>query len=103
MTKAAQLRAWLLENGFAITGERLTFEDKYYQTVVARFCGETERYTEEELFLGKWNLQSRPPLFAGFVRHEIGVLQRIVDGKSRSAEADASAERSLKEKLEQLL
>lgn len=103
MSRASLLRAWLLENGFAITGESITFEDKYYQTVAARYCGKTEAYTEEELALGKRNILARPPLFEGFVRHEIAVLSKIIDGKARSLDADAAAEQRLKEKMERLL
>ena len=103
MSRASLLRAWLLENGFAITGERITFEDKYYQTVAARYSGKTDIYTEEELALGKQNISERPPLFDGFVRHEIAVLNKIIDGKARSLDADATAEKRLKEKMERLL
>lgn len=103
MSRASLLRAWLLEEGFAITGESLSFADKYYQTVAARYCGRSESYTEEELTLGKHNIRTRPPLFEGFVRHEIAVLGKIIDGKALSSEADATAEKRLKEKMEHLL
>ena len=49
MTRAHLLRRWLLENGFAIVGETITHDDRYYQTVAARYCGKSEEYTEEEL------------------------------------------------------
>ena len=103
MSRASLLRAWLLDNGFAITGERITFEDKYYQTIAARYCGKRESYTEEELALGKWNIAARPPLFEGFLRHEIAVLNKIIDGKAQSRDANAAAEQQLKEKMERLL
>lgn len=97
MSRAHLLRAYLLDNGFAITGETLTLEDKYYQTVVARYEGETVKndYSTEELLIGRLNLQSKPPLLRGFLEHEIGVLKAVLAGKSKSARADTSNEETL--------
>jgi tRNA (adenine22-N1)-methyltransferase len=103
MTSADSLRRWLCENGFLITGETLSFEDKYYQTVAARYTGMTEQYTETELAVGRLNIASRPPHFEGFLRHEIKVLDKILAGKSKSENADTAAEERLKEQLEELL
>ena len=103
MTKASVLRAWLLGNGFAITGETITLEDKYYQTVAARYTGTVEHYTECELLIGRKNIEERPPHFEGLVRHEIHVLDAIIRGKSRSAHADTEKETRLKRALEELL
>lgn len=103
MSRAAVLREWLLANGFAIVGEEISFEDKYYQTVAARFCGHTSVYSEEELAVGQLNIEHRPPLFEGFVRHEIAVLDRIIEGKSRSEAADANEDVARRRKLEALL
>ena len=92
MTRAHLLRRWLLENGFAIVGETITHEDRYYQTIAARYCGKTEEYTEEELLLGRLNIQNRPPHLMGFVEHEIGVWEAILRGKSRAIDADTRDE-----------
>ncbi len=104
MSRAATLRRWLTENGFVITAERITFADKYYQTIAARPADrKAEPYTEEELLLGRFNIEARPPLFEGFLRHEIKVLDAILAGKSRAANADITEETRLKQKLEALL
>ena len=103
MSRSSVLRRWLIENGFSITGETLTFEDKYYQTVAARYTGETEIYTDTELLVGRHNMQTRPPLFEGFVRHEIKVLDTVIAGKSRSERADTQFEALIKQNLEELL
>ncbi|MBQ7335395.1 MAG: SAM-dependent methyltransferase [Clostridia bacterium] len=94
MTRAHLLRRWLLENGFAITGESLTFEQKYYQTIAARFdpSGVGEPYTEEELLLGRLNIEARSPYLEGFVRHEIAVHEAILHGKAKSELADTCEE-----------
>lgn len=107
MTRAHLLRAWLLENGFEIVGETITHEDKrYYQTVAARYCGKSEEYTEEELLLGRLNIQNNAPNLGGFVEHEIGVWEAILRGKSRATDADTRDEERvlnfLKKRLETL-
>ena len=103
MSRASVLRRWLTENGFSITGETITFEDKYYQTVAARFTGRNEEYTETELAVGRLNIEARSPLFEDFVRHEIGVVEKVLRGKSRSVNADTSFEERMKRNLEELL
>ena len=103
MSRVSTLRRWLCENGFLITGETLSFEDKYYQTLAAHYTGVCETYTETELAVGRLNIVSRPPHFEDFVRHEIKVLNKILAGKAKSENADTAAEERLKEKLEELL
>ena len=92
MTRAHLLRKWLLENGFEIVGETITHEDRYYQTIAARYCGKSEEYTEEELLLGRLNIQNNTPNLGGFVEHEIGVWEAILRGKSRAIDADTRDE-----------
>ena len=106
MTRAHLLRRWLLENGFAIVGETITHEDRYYQTIAARYCGKNEEYTEEELLLGRLNIQNNAPNLGGFIEHEIGVWEAIRRGKAQAANADTRDEdrtlQFLKERLETL-
>ena len=106
MSRAAVLRRWLTGNGFCILGETLTFEDKYYQTIHARWQGDAEAYTEEECLLGRWNIETRPPLFRGFLEHEIGVRERIVAAKQNSLQTNAEKELAelqfLRKRLEEL-
>ena len=106
MTRAHLLRRWLLENGFDIVGETITHEDRYYQTVAARYCGKSEKYTEEELLLGRLNIQNNAPNLVGFIEHEIGVWEAIRRGKALSATADTRDEdrtlQFLKDRLETL-
>lgn len=106
MTRAHLLRRWLLENGFDIVGETITHEDRYYQTIAARYSGKSEEYTEEELLLGRLNIEKRSPNLVGFVEHEIGVWESILCGKSRAVDADTRDEERvlgfLKARLETL-
>ncbi len=104
MSRAATLRAWLIENGFAITGETLTYEDKkYYQTLAAEWCGDRIVYSEVELEVGRLNIERRPPIFEDFVRHEISVLDRVIAGKNQARAVDIAEEIMMRKALEELL
>ena len=96
------LRKWLLENGFSILGESLTFEEQYYQTIHAKFCGNTETYTEDELYFGKMISECTPALLEGFLKQKARALTRVVDGKRRG-NADTSLEERLLRAIEERL
>ena len=99
MSRANLLRKYLVENGFAILGETLSQSGKIYQTIHARFCGKKDFYNEEELLLGRRNIEENPPLFEAFVSHELEVCKRVLKGKELSATASAEEERSMIEIL----
>ena len=65
-----------------------------------------EEYTEEELLLGRLNIENNAPNLRGFIEHEIGVWEAIRRGKSQSANADTRDEdrtlQFLSERLETL-
>ena len=95
MSRVSFLRRWLLENGFSITGESISRRDKYYQTIEARFDPTRTRgaceWSEEELLLGKRNIEQHSSLLEGLIRHEIGVIEGIVRGKTLAG-ADVTGE-----------
>ena len=106
MSRVSFLRRWLLENGFSVTGESISFKEKYYQTIEARFDparaqGACE-WSEEELLLGKLNIAQNAPLLRGLILHEIGVTEGIVRGKSLAG-ADVSQEIGMLKKLNERL
>ncbi len=103
MSRAEILRKWLVGNGFSIEGETISFEGKYYQTIHARYTGAEDSYTAIECRVGRRNIQDRPALFEGFVRHEIKVLDNILAGKAQARATDTTDERSLRSALEALL
>lgn len=103
MSKVSILRKYLTENGFSITGESITYVDKYYQTLAARYTGVRESYSAVELLVGRLNIQNRPPHFQGLVRHEIHVLEMVIQGKSRAANPEIKEEAYIKRCLEELL
>ena len=106
MSRVSLLRRWLLENGFSITGESISFKEKYYQTIEARFDPTRARgaceWSEEELLLGKRNIEQNTKHLKGLILHEIGVLEGIVRGKSLAG-ADVTKEVQLLEGLNKRL
>ena len=103
MSRASVLRRYLARNGFEIVGEALTFEDKYYQTIAARYSGQCYELSDAEAWVGAKNIKARAPLFEGFVRHEIGVFNSILKGKAQSVNADVTFETEMIQRLEELL
>ena len=104
MSRAATLRRWLLDNGFSITGETVSFEDRYYQTIAAAWSGSvTEAYSEGELLLGREALREETALFFEFVRHERQVLEKILEGKRSAKNADLAEEMRLLIYLDHIL
>ncbi len=99
MTKAEALRGWLAREGFSITGETLTYEEQYYQTIAAHYTGASEDYTEVELLVGKWSLWRTSPHGIGFLDRKIQVLFTVVEGKKKGGEETATEEARIRELL----
>ena len=99
MSHAEILRRWLSENGFSILGETLTWEDQYYQTIYARFSGETDMLTEEELFFGREILASDSPLLEGYLTSRAKTLENVIAGKKKG-NADVGLETRLVSAIE---
>ena len=99
------LRSYLLENGFAILGESLSFADRIYQTIYARYGAKKDPrpYTEAELLIGRHNLASDSPLLRPLLLREIDILGRVIAGKRRSADPDTREEETLLRQLNEEL
>lgn len=102
MTKAEVLRYWLSNNGFAIENEVLA-EDAgtVYQIIVALFCGENERLSDAELYLGKAGL-SDPVLYRRIVGEEIGRIERRLEGLRAAKDGDLCLIRELERRRTEL-
>ena len=97
MTKQDEVRAFLLENGYSIVGESLSYDDgKYYQTICAEFFGTCEEYTKTELILGKHNIKRGGELFKGFLENRLEVYRTRLVGK-RVAGLECEEEALVKE------
>ena len=88
MTKTADLRRWLVDNGYTFTDEHLV-EDKGRIYPILCVCGGVHRpLTQAEALCGV--LLDGDPLYADYLDERIGKLQRAVDGLRRSATPENS-------------
>ena len=84
MTKAAELRQWLYENGYAVTHEELVSDGHIYELLVVS-PGQDEPYSPAELLVGHFSLISGDPLLEQRLEELIGKQQQALCGLSRSS------------------
>jgi len=89
MTKVAELRRWLTDNGYCFTGERLVW-DKEFLYPVLMVTGGTQQLTEMEQEYGV--CLAGDPLYGDFLDQQISKLKRAAEGKSRSEKESVRAE-----------
>lgn len=105
MTHPELLRAYLLENGFAICNEEIVEEDgRIYQLITAEYSPsqETEPYTEAELLLGRLNIEKHTPSLKRLGEHQLAVLSKRIEGK-RLAKESVEAELALAEGIKKAI
>jgi len=79
MTAHDDLRRYLFENGFEITGERYVCESKMpYAVIAARYTGKNTGYTCTDLFLGQ--IRPRTPEYAGYVKKVLASAKKRLIG-----------------------
>lgn len=101
MTMQYHLRSFLCENGYEISDETVVFDEgKYYNVIVAWFTGERCGMTEAELMFGKNILEGATvdPVILGYLRGQIGILMKIIEGKKKGR-VDCRSEESMLECL----
>lgn len=90
MTKAADLRHWLADNGYTFTEEHLV-EDKGHLYPVLTVTGGTHRaLTEAEALCGV--LLEGDPLYGACLSEHAAKLRRSAEGLRRSSAPDAAAQ-----------
>lgn len=89
MSKGEVLCRWLLENGFSVLHETLTYEGQYYRTIHARAGESCEAFTEAELYLGKYRHLKESPLLEGYLQRKQAVLERAAVGKRKGGQSTA--------------
>ena len=103
MTHAEILRAFLLNNGYSMIDETVVEEDgKIYQIILASWTGEREKYTVEELLLGRINIIRRTDALLRLARKNAETLMRRVEGKESAGE-NAEYERNIIERINAIL
>lgn len=96
MTKQAELRQWLAEEGFSIADERLsTAAGKIYQTICTEWHGKRVLMTPLELELGPRILEQKPPELRPLVSHKIEVLRARITGQRCVGEANEEDQKML--------
>ena len=89
MTKAANLRFWLLENGFDITAEKLAESDqKIYQIMCASFDGKRRELPEHLLYAGQGYESEQKGLVDRHIMKELTLLRERIAGLESSASPD---------------
>lgn len=84
MTKAEVLRFWLINNGFSIEAEKLVKDSGIiYQIISARF-GETQEYSDWELYTGCYELIKNDPLFSEFLDLLISRFNTAITGMKKA-------------------
>ena len=90
MTKHAELRRWLADEGFVILDERLsTAAGKTYQTICAEWRGKSYAMSLVELELGPCILEKRPAELTPLVKHKIDILRAKIKGQQCSGAANS--------------
>lgn len=102
MTKAAQLRLWLYEQGYRVLSEHLVQDGEVYE-VLAVTGGKDVPYSPAELLMGHRALIEKSPLFPARLAEHTTKAQRILEGLKAAKEPDAGRIREAEETLSSLL
>ena len=98
MRNVPDLRAYLYENGFDITGEKLAREEeRIYEIICAEYSGEKRTASKLLLLLGEKNIENKAQdkaLFSAFCEKQAAALEKKIAGM-RTGGADTGAEEEL--------
>lgn len=83
-----KVRAYLNQNGFRLTEEKMTEEEGKFYPVMKLVHGEEPAYSEQELYYGRKLLADRNPVLYRFLAREEERMEAIYQGlKEQSGEA----------------
>ncbi len=89
-------RRFLLDSGLQITDERIVEEDgKFYPMMKVTKCGTTDsRWSEEEIFYGRYLLRRKDPVLEKYLQREERIQEKILRelGEKRSETAEKRRE-----------
>lgn len=100
MTAQPELRRWLGENGYLISGERISREGERLYSIWTVTGGEMPPLSPGELWAGK---QSNDPLRGEYLDYIAGKASRALTGHMAAARPDGAAIMELQEVLTDLL
>lgn len=87
MTKPEVLRAFLIQNGFQISDERLVKENSRIFTIIsARYAegGQSQTLSDAELITGAYSLISKSEFFPELLNREIKRIEKKINGRRSS-------------------
>ena len=106
MRNVADVRAYLLRNGFCIIDEALAREeDRIYEIICAEYSGEPCEADELALLLGTKNIEKRndgKALFGAFCEKHASALRKKTDGMKKGG-ANAEKEEALLAEIEKFI
>lgn len=106
MRNVADVRAYLLRNGFGIIDEALAREeDRIYEIICAEYSGEPCEADELALLLGTKNIEKRndgKALFGAFCEKHASALRKKTDGMKKGG-ANAEKEEALLAEIEKFI
>ena len=102
MTRTEAVRRALFDLGFKISGEYfVTDAGKHYVTLLAEYTGESEPYSEADLYFGKRESFAREDKeMAAYMQQQRRRLLSVISGKEIGG-SDATAERALLVELDE--
>lgn len=100
MTARPELRRWLGENGYLISGEKISHEGERLYSIWSVTGGEMPSLSPGELWAGR---QSGDPLRGEYLDYIAGKVSRALTGHMMAAAPDASAIMELQAVLTDLL
>lgn len=90
MTAVSDLREFLYNNGFCITAEYLAEDNGKIYNILSVKSDDNEVYkapSEAELFLGKYLIENKPPIFEKYLTQKINKLAIAISGLKKSNNA----------------
>ena len=78
-TDSYEVRKFLNDNMFIIEEEEIILEHKYYEIIVAKYVGNAENYSYEELKFGPILLKNKPELFISYYKEQIQMLSKQLE------------------------
>lgn len=99
VTKPEILRYWLVNNGFRISGENYIEDNGILCQIICAELGESEKYMDSELYVGKLERIVNQPCFEAVVDKHIKRFKAAVKGLENASDASLAAWKKLIENM----
>lgn len=99
VTKPEILRYWLVNNGFRITRETYVEDNGILYQIICAEPGESEKYIDSELYIGKFERIVNQPCFDAVVDKHIKRFKAAAKGLENASDASLAAWKKLIENM----